>query len=70
MREPENCKVSYVGYESPRSTEEVEFEILGLENLILKAKEKISKLKQTAYLVKKAEEKELSSLQELFVEEK
>lgn len=70
MREPENCNLNYIGYRNPQSKEEVEFEILGLKNLIKKAKEKISKLKQTTYLVSKAEELELSSLDELFLDKK
>lgn len=69
MREPENCNIKYVGYDAPRTKEEVEFEILGLKNLIKKAKEKISKLKQTSYIVTKAEEKGLDNLNELFSEE-
>ena len=70
MREPENCNINYVGYSNPKSKEEVEFEILGLKNLIRKAKERISKLKQTTYLVEKAEELGFSTLEELFLEEK
>ena len=70
MREPENCEVKYIGYKNPQSKEEVEFEILGLKNLIKKAKEKISKLEQTTYLVSKAEELGLNSLEELFLDKK
>tara|TARA_B100000579_G_C22801246_1_gene840003 strand:+ start:341 stop:553 length:213 start_codon:yes stop_codon:yes gene_type:complete len=70
MREPENCNINYVGYESPRSKEEVEFEILGLKNLIKKAEEKISKLEQTKFLVKTAEIFGVESLNDLFLEKK
>jgi len=70
MREPENCKVNYVGYSSPRTKEELEFEIMGLKNLIDKANEKISRLKQTMYIVEKAKEAGAERLDELFVEEK
>lgn len=51
MREPENRSLEYCGYNSPQSELEVDFEILGLKNLIKKAEEKISLLKQTKFLV-------------------
>ena len=70
MREPENCSINYIGYKKPQSKEEAEFEVLGLKNLIKKAKEKISKIKQTTYLVSKAEELGLNSLEELFLDKK
>ena len=34
MREPENCSFSYCGFESPHTFDEIQFEVLGLENLI------------------------------------
>jgi hypothetical protein len=52
MREPQNRILQYCGYENPSSEKEVDFEILGLKNLIRKAKEKISLLEQTKFLVK------------------
>ena len=70
MREPENCQMSYVGYSSPRTKEELEFEVMGLKNLIDKANEKISRLKQTAYIVNKAEESGAKELDDLFVDKK
>tara|TARA_B100001287_G_C22661346_1_gene520533 strand:+ start:1635 stop:1853 length:219 start_codon:yes stop_codon:yes gene_type:complete len=51
MREPENRTMEYCGYSKPSSEKEVQFEILGLKNLIKKAEEKISLLEQTKYLV-------------------
>ena len=51
MREPDNRHIEYCGYNSPSSKEEVEFEILGLKNLIKKAEEKITLLEQTKFLV-------------------
>ena len=56
MREPENRVIQYCGYKSPSCGKEVEFEILGLKNLIQKAKEKISLLEQTKFLVENSEE--------------
>jgi hypothetical protein len=54
MREPENRSIEYCGYSKPSSKEEVDFEILGLKNLIKKAEEKISLLEQTKYLVEQS----------------
>jgi len=50
-REPEKCLVEYCGYKNPRSQEELEFEILGLETAIYEAKKRIAALKQSNYLV-------------------
>ena len=50
MRNPDKCMIDYVGFESPRSFEEVRVEIMGLKNLIKKAEERISSLEQSAYL--------------------
>ena len=55
MREPENRIMQYCGYKNPTCKKEVEFEILGLKNLIQKAKEKISLLEQTKFLVENSE---------------
>lgn len=52
MREPDVCVVKYCGYNEPRTPDEVEFEILGLETAIFEAKKKIATLKQTNFLVK------------------
>jgi len=70
MREPENCNVNYVGYSSPRTKEELEFEIMGLKNLIDKANEKISRLRQTMYIVEKAKEMGVEDLNDLFMDKK
>ena len=50
MREPEKCIVDYCGYSEPRTKEEVEFETLGLLNLIKVAEQRISFLKQSQFL--------------------
>jgi hypothetical protein len=52
MREPELCVVKYCGYAEPRTPEELEFEILGLETAILDAKKRIATLQQSSFLVK------------------
>lgn len=52
MREPDLCVVKYCGYNEPRTPEELEFEILGLETAIYEAKKKIATLKQSSFLVK------------------
>lgn len=70
MRKPENCNVKYLGYEAPRTTEELDFEILGLQNCIKKAKERISSLKQTRYLVEKAIERNSDNLNDFFDKDK
>ena len=70
MREPENCNIKYFGYNKPRTTEELDFEILGLENSIKKAEERISSLKQTRFLVEKAIEKKSDNLKEFFDKDK
>lgn len=70
MREPENCKLTYCGFERPQTGEEIDFEILGLEALVKKAEEKIASLKQTKFLADIALRKNVSSLREIFVEEK
>ena len=54
MRNPDKCMINYVGFQSPRSFEEVQFEIMGLKNLIKKAEERISSLEQSAYLAEVA----------------
>jgi hypothetical protein len=52
LREPDLCVVKYCGYTEPRTPEELEFEILGLETAIYEAKKKIATLKQSSFLVK------------------
>jgi hypothetical protein len=52
LRDPDVCAVKYCGYTEPRTPEELEFEILGLETAIFEAKKRIATLKQTNFLVK------------------
>ena len=66
MREPENCKIIYCGYSKPINSDEVAFEIMGLEALIKKAKYRIAELKQAEYLAKIAIEKEVETISDLF----
>ena len=68
MKEPENCHIKYCGYSSPQSEEEVAFEILGLKNLIAKAEQRISFLKQTSYIAKLAITNNFNTLDEYFGE--
>ncbi len=69
MRNPDKCVIDYVGFKSPRSFEEVKFEILGLKNLIKKAEERISSLEQSAYLAEVAIKSENNSLEEYLNEQ-
>ena len=66
MRRPDNCKIEYCGFESPREFIEIEFELLGLDNLIKKAEERISMLKQSSYLAQLAIEDNHEVLDTLF----
>lgn len=52
MREPESCQIDYCGYANPRSPDEIEFEILGLEVAMNEMKKRIAILRQSSYLVK------------------
>jgi hypothetical protein len=52
LRDPELCVVKYCGYTEPKTPEELEFEILGLETAIYEAKKKIATLRQSSFLVK------------------
>ncbi len=47
---PETCKIDYLGISQPKTPNELKFEISGLENLIAKANEKITALKQSLLL--------------------
>lgn len=69
MREPENCSLSYCGFSSPRSTDEIDFEILGLQILIKEAERRMAELRQTKYLADLALKNECSTLSNLFEEE-
>jgi hypothetical protein len=66
MREPENCKIIYCGYSKPINSDEVAFEIMGLEALIKKAEYRIAELRQTEYLAKIAIEKQVENIGDLF----
>jgi len=50
MREPEKRYLEYCGFISPRDFDEIQFELLGLDNLIKRAEERISMLKQSSFL--------------------
>ncbi len=69
MRSPDKCAIDYVGFEAPRSFEEVRFEILGLKNLIKKAEERASSLEQSAYLAEIAIKSNNNSLEEYLGEQ-
>lgn len=69
MREPENCKVTYCGYAKPINSEEVSFEIMGLQALIKKAEYRIAELRQTEYLAKIAIERNVENITDLFGDE-
>ncbi|MAG24543.1 hypothetical protein CMI47_03090 [Candidatus Pacearchaeota archaeon] len=69
MREPENCSISYCGFEMPRTFEEIQFELLGLDNLIKRAEERTSMLKQSSFLANLAINNESEDLKEFFVTE-
>jgi hypothetical protein len=66
MRNPDNCKVEYCGYGNPKTFEEIEFELLGLQNLIKKAEERISMLKQSRYLADLAIKENKETLEQYF----
>jgi hypothetical protein len=66
MRKPDECNIEYCGFVSPKTFEEIEFELLGLENLIKKAQERISMLKQSRYLAELAINQKRDSLEEYF----
>ena len=50
MREPEQRSLEYCGFSSPRDFNEIQFELLGLDNLIKRAEERISMLNQSSFL--------------------
>jgi len=68
MRKPEKCDFIYCGYKEPRSTDEIDFEILGLTNLIKKVEERITALNQSSFLAKKAIENNVDNIDEYFEE--
>ena len=70
MRKPDNCKIEYCGYENPITFEEINFELLGLKNLIKKAEERITMLEQSSFLAKLAIEDRKETLDQYFDLEK
>jgi len=50
MISPETCTVEYLGFDKPKTPDELKIEIAGLEHLIAKAGEKIAALKQSLIL--------------------
>lgn len=54
----EQLDVKYLGIKNPKTIDEIKFEILGLETLILEAKNKISQLKQGVALARLLAEEE------------
>ena len=69
MREPKERALRYCGFDSPRDFEEIQFEMLGLENLIKRAEERISMLKQSSFLANLAIERQSDNLDNYFNEE-
>ena len=69
MREPKNCSISYCGFQSPQNFEEIQFELLGLDNLIKRAEERISMLKQSSFLANLAITNESENLNDYFFTE-
>jgi hypothetical protein len=66
MRNPDNCKIEYCGFKSPRSFQEVQFELLGLKNLMKKAEERISMLEQSSFLAELAAKEKHEDLADFF----
>ena len=66
MRNPENCNIPYCGFKEPKSSEEIDFEILGLDTLIKKAQERVAMLKQSKYLVDLAVSNNIEKIEDLF----
>ena len=50
MRKPEDCSINYLGFEKPRSKEELRFVVLGLKTAIASANKRIAELEQSLYL--------------------
>ena len=69
MREPENCSLPYCGFFSPRTFDEMRFELLGLKHLAKKVEERIAMLEQSSFLANLAISNESDSLDHYFTEE-
>ncbi len=50
MKHPESCKINYLGFNEPKTPNELKLEIAGLENLVAKANERITALRQSLLL--------------------
>ena len=50
MKYPESCKTDYLAFSEPKTPNELRLEIAGLENLVAKANERITALKQSLLL--------------------
>lgn len=68
MREPENCTIEYCGYSKPESSEELEFEILGLQHAVKIIETRIALLKQSRFIAAAAINKKVSSISDMFGE--
>jgi hypothetical protein len=66
MREPENCSLKYCGFNNPKDFEEIQFETLGLKNLIKRAEERLSMLEQSSFLANLAINNEAKDLEQYF----
>ena len=69
MRKPELCAIEYHGYNSPRESEEIDFEILGLKHLVKKAEERMAMLRQSQFLANLAISNESKTLDDYFIDE-
>lgn len=66
MREPEKRQLEYCGFSNPRDFNEIQFELLGLENLIKRAEERISLLNQSSFLANLAVNNKAEELDQYF----
>ncbi len=69
MREPDECSISYCGFNAPRTFEEIQFELLGLANLIKRAEERISLLEQSSFLANLAVNDKSKTLEDYFTKD-
>ena len=49
MKKPDKCNIEYCGYNEPKTHDELEMEILGLNNAIKSAEVRISSLIQSKF---------------------
>jgi len=66
MREPEQRYLEYCGFSNPRDFDEIQFELLGLDNLIKRAEERISMLNQSSFLANLAVSNKAEELSSYF----